>query len=170
MTDPETIAALTTAIEAEKQSLRNYLEFAWNTHDASGKQMFIRLATDEFEHVRLLETQQTSLTQSGGWQPVDLQATAIERLAPRLSDKSLRIRGTEGQNQLSALNTALDLEQSAQAFYENQGRRTQAEPARALFARLAEMEAAHYALIQAEIDNIQQTGFWFGLREFSLEK
>jgi hypothetical protein len=31
------------------------------------------------------------------------------------------------------------------------------------------MEAAHYALIQAEIDNIRQDGFWFGLPEFTLE-
>jgi len=109
------------------------------------------------------------LAQSGGWQPAPVDATVIERIVPRLSDKSLRIRGTEGQNQLSALNTALDLERSAQTFYEEQSRKVQAEPARTMFARLSEMEAAHYALIQAEIDNIQQTGFWFGLREFSLE-
>ena len=169
MSDSETLGALATAIEAEKQSLRNYLEFAWNTRDGSGKQMFVRLATDEFEHMRLLETQQASLAQSGGWQPASADATVIERIVPRLSDKSLRIRGTEGQNQLSALNTALDLERSAQTFYEEQSRRVQVEPARAVFARLAEMEAAHYALIQAEVDSIQQTGFWFGLREFSLE-
>jgi len=164
MTDPETIAALATAIEAEKQSLHNYLEFAWNTRDSSGKQMLIRLATDEFEHMRLLETWQADAPP-----PVAIEPSVIERLAPRLSDKSLRIRGTEGQSQLSALNTALDLERSAQTFYEEQSRKVQAEPARAMFARLAEMEAAHYALIQAEIDNIQQTGFWFGLREFTLE-
>jgi len=169
MTDSGTLAALATAIEAEKQSLRNYLEFAWNTRDSSGKQMFVRLATDEFEHMRLLETQQAGLAQSGAWQPVRVEATVLERLVPRLSDKSLRIRGTEGQNQLSALNTALDLERSAQSFYEEQSRRVQAEPARVVFARLAEMEAAHYALLQAEVDNIQQTGFWFGLREFTLE-
>jgi rubrerythrin len=169
MTDPETLAALAAAIEAEKQSLRNYLEFAWNTRDSSGKQMFVRLATDEFEHMRLLETQQASLAQSGLWQPASVDATVIERLVPRLSDKSLRIRGSEGQNQLSALNAALDLERSAQFFYEEQNRKAQGEPARAVFYRLAEMEAAHYSLIQAEIDNIQQTGFWFGLREFTLE-
>lgn len=169
MTSPETLAALATAIEAEKQSLRNYLGFAWNTRDSSGKQMFVRLATDEFEHMRLIETKQAGLAQSGQWQPATVEATVLERLAPRLSDKSLRIRGTEGQNQLSALNTALDLERSAQTFYEEQSRRVQAEPARAVFTRLAEMEAAHYALLQAEIDSIQQTGFWFGLREFTLE-
>jgi rubrerythrin len=164
MTDPQTLAALATAIEAEKQSLRNYLEFAWNTRDSSGKQMFVRLATDEFEHMRLLETWQADTRPPGAIEP-----SVIERLVPKLSDKSLQIRGTKGQHQLSALDAALDLEKSARTFYEEQGRLARDEPARALFSRLAEMEAAHYALIQAEIDNIQQTGFWFGLREFTLE-
>jgi len=164
MTAPETTAALATAIEAEKQSLRSYLALAWETHDTSGKQMFVRLATDEFEHMRLLET----------WlgdrrPPAVVETSIIERLVPRLSDKSLQIRGTEGQNQMSALQAALDLERSARAFYEEQGRKTQDGPSRAIFVRLTEMETAHYALIQAETDNIQQTGFWFGLREFTLE-
>jgi rubrerythrin len=164
MTDPQTLAALATAIEAEKQSLRSYLRLAWDTRDASGKQMFIRLATDEFEHTRLLETWQGDRRP-----PAAVEQTTIERLVPKLSDKSLQIRGTEGQNQLSALNAALDLEKSARAFYEEQGRLTQDEPTRRLFSRLADMETAHYALIQAEVDSIQQTGFWFGLREFTLE-
>jgi rubrerythrin len=164
MSSSETIAALATAIEAEKQSLRTYLQLGWDTHDTSGKQMFIRLATDEFEHMRLIEN----------W-PADPHATAaietsaIELLVPRLSDRSLRIRGTAGQNQLSALQAALELERSARTFYEEQARKAHEEPARSMFKRLAEMEAAHYALIQAEIDNIQETGFWFGLREFTLE-
>jgi len=164
MSEPESLVGLATAIEAEKQSLDTYLKLAWDTRDASGKQMFIRLATDEFEHMRLLETWQT---EKGP--PTAIEGSVIERLIPQLSDKSLLIRGTEGQHQLSALNAALDLEKSAQSFYEEQGRLAQAAPARALFRRLAEMEAAHYALIQAEIDSIRLDGFWFGLREFTLE-
>jgi rubrerythrin len=164
MTDPETLAALATALEAEKQSLRTYLRLAWDTRDASGKQMFIRLATDEFEHMRLLETWQADMRPPGAIEP-----SAIERLVPKLSDKSLQIRGTQGQHQLAALTTALDLEKSARTFYEEQGRLAREEPARVLFNRLAEMEAAHYTLIQAEIDSIQETGFWFGLPEFTLE-
>lgn len=164
MSDTESSVALATALEAEKQSLRTYLRLAWDTSDASGKQMFIRLATDEFEHMRLLET-----WQSDQLPPAAVEPSAIERLVPKLSDKSLQIRGTQGQHQLSALNAALDLEKSALTFYEEQGRLTRDETARRLFSRLAEMEAAHYALIQAEIDNIEQTGFWFGLPEFSLE-
>ena len=164
MTDSETAAALATALEAEKQSLRGYLKLAWDTRDASGKQMFIRLATDEFEHMRLLETWQADLRP-----PAALEPSVIERLVPRLSDKSLRIRGTGGQHQLDALNTALELERSAHIFYEEHARGVPPGPVRDAFTRLAAMEAAHYALIQAEIDNIQGTGFWFGLREFTLE-
>lgn len=164
MTPTATSAALAIAIEAEKRSLRAYLKLAWETRDSSGKQILIRLATDEFEHMRLIET----------WQgderpPSAIEPSVVGRLIPKLSDKSLQIRGTDGQDQLSALVVALDLEKSARTFYEEQGRLTQEEPARALFSRLAEMEAAHYALIQAEIDSIQRDGFWFGLREFTLE-
>ena len=164
MSDQESLTALATALEAEKQSLRAYLRLAWDTRDASGKQMFIRLATDEFEHMRLLETWQDDRRP-----PAAIEPSTIERLVPKLSDKSLQIHGTDGQHQLSALSAALDLEKSARTFYEEQGRLTQDETARRLFSRLAEMEAAHYALIQAEIDSIQQTGFWFGLPEFTLE-
>jgi rubrerythrin len=159
----ETAAALATALEAEKQSLRGYLRLAWETQDSSGKQMFIRLATDEFEHMRLLETWQA------GRAPGVIDTSVIERLVPRLSDKSLQIRGTSGQHQLDALNTALELERSAQAFYEEHARSAPPGPIRDAFTRLAAMEAAHYALIQAEIDNIRQDGFWFGLPEFTLE-
>jgi rubrerythrin len=164
MNDRENPTALTVGIEAEKASLRTYLRLGWDTNDASGKQMFIRLATDEFEHMRLLETWQT---EKGP--PARIDHSIIERLIPKLSDKSLQIRGTEGQHQLSALNAALDLERSARTFYAGQARLSEAGPARDTFTRLAEMEAAHFALIQAEIDNIRQDGFWFGLREFTLE-
>ena len=120
--------------------------------------VLIRLATDEFEHMRLIETWQDE-----GQPRLRIEASVIERLVPKLSDKSLQIRGTTGQHQLSALSAALDLEKSARTFYEEQSRLMKEESARALFSRLAEMEAAHYALIQAEIDSIQLNGFWFGL-------
>jgi hypothetical protein len=38
-----------------------------------------------------------------------------------------------------------------------------------MYARLTEMEEAHYNLIQAELDHIKDVGFWFGIQEFTLE-
>ncbi len=164
MTESDTAVALATALEAEKQSLRGYLRLAWETQDGSGKQMFIRLATDEFEHMRLLETWQVDKRPPGAIDP-----SAIEHLVPRLSDKSRQIRGANGQHQLDALDTALELERSAELLYEEHARSAPPGSVRDAFTRLAAMEAAHYALIQAEIDNIRQDGFWFGLPEFTLE-
>jgi rubrerythrin len=157
--------ALALAIEAEKQSLNNYLGFAWSVKDASGKQMFIRLAMDEYAHMRLLES-----PRAGRADPALPGPSLLEQLVPRLSDKALRIRGLAGQGELPALLTALELERAAGDFYRDRAKHAESEPARALFVRLTEMEAAHEALIQAELDSIRAGGFWFGLPEFSLEK
>jgi hypothetical protein len=97
---------------------------------------------------------------------VELPPNAVEQLIPRLSDRDRRIRGLEGQTDLAALNTALDAEQRAARFYAEQ---VASGEGAAMYRRLAEMEQAHAALIQAEIDNITATGFWFGLPEFTLE-
>lgn len=169
MTDTGTLDALATAVEGEKQSLEAYLRFAWQTRDASGRAILLRLALDEFLHMRLLEQQEDGLRRSGSWQPVTVEQSDIERLVPHLSDRSLRIRGTAGQTELSSLEAGLDAENAAVEFYRSQGGKVPAGEVRAMFDRLAEMEEAHAALIQAEIDNIQQTGFWFGSQEFTLE-
>jgi hypothetical protein len=38
-----------------------------------------------------------------------------------------------------------------------------------LFGRFLEIEEAHAAIVQAEIDSVNGTGFWFDVMEFSLE-
>lgn len=161
--------ALKTAIAAEKKSLRNYLEFGLKTDDASGKNMFLRLAADELEHVNILERQSRSLQECGDWLKIEIEPSDVEMIVPRLGEKDVKIRGTSGQDQVTALHTALALEKRAHEFYANQAKQTPDHKAREMYLRLAEMEEAHYELIQAEIDAIGNTGFWLGLREFSLE-
>lgn len=168
-TGVQALRALKTAIEAEKKSLDNYLQFGLKTEDSSGKNMFLRLAADELEHWDILERQSRSLQESGDWLKLEIKPSEVEAIVPRLSDRDIRVKGTRGLDQLSALHAALALEKRAQEFYAGQARNTSDPAARAMFERLAEMEDAHYELIRAEIDAITSTGFWFGLREFSLE-
>jgi len=161
--------ALKTAIEAEKKSLKNYLEFGLKTDDPSGKNMFLRLASDELEHLNILQRQSQSLQESGDWLKIEIEPSDVEMIVPRLGEKDVKIRGTSGQDQVTALHAALALEKRAHDFYAGQAKLTDDRKAREMYLRLAEMEAAHYELIQAEIDAIGNTGFWLGLREFSLE-
>lgn len=167
--NPETgSAALAAAIEAEKVSLEGYLHYAWRTRDAGGRGMFIRLAGDEFDHMRLLERQQAALVKSGDWLPVSLPPSLIESLVPRLSEAAIRVRGESGQNDVEALRTALALENAAVRVYSGLAADATGQ-VRLLFGRLAEMEQSHVALVQAELDSIQGEGFWFGVPEFTLE-
>ncbi|MEO0019451.1 MAG: ferritin family protein [candidate division WOR-3 bacterium] len=157
------------AISAEEESLKRYLEFAIGTKDENGKNMFIRLAQDEFMHQRLLKRMLEELKDKGTCSVVETPPTVIEKLVPKIGDKSLRVKGKEGQSALDALLTALNLEINARNFYQKQAETAGPESVRAVFLRLAQMEQAHSELIQAEIDYIQKTGFWFGFQEFTLE-
>lgn len=38
-----------------------------------------------------------------------------------------------------------------------------------MFLRLAEWEDSHFELIQAELDYVKNTGFWFGVHEFKMD-
>ncbi|MCX8015110.1 MAG: ferritin family protein [candidate division WOR-3 bacterium] len=167
VSDP--IKALETAINAEKTGLKTYIDFGYQTKDISGKNMFLRLAADEFEHMTILEKQRASLQEKECWLPVKIKKSDIEKLTPELKSKVKKIKGTEGLDQMSALRTALDLEDRAIKFYKEQAQLATDTIAKEMYLRLAEMEQAHYELIQAEIDYIEKTGFWFDLREFSLE-
>ena len=61
------------------------------------------------------------------------------------------------------------MEKTAAEFYRAQAKAADDGKAREMYQRLAAMEEAHCELVQAEIDAIGKTGFWLGLREFSLE-
>lgn len=169
MTTIEPIKALEIAINAEKQGLRTYQEFAYKTKDESGKNMFIRLAMDEFEHMSILEKQRESIQEKECWITVKLAKSDIEKLAPAIKARTQKVKGTEGLDQMSALRTALEMEDRAIKFYREQEQTSTDPIAKEMYARLITMEKAHYELIQAEIDYIEKTGFWFNIREFSLE-
>lgn len=163
------IKALELAINTEKTGLKTYLDFGYKTKDESGKNMFIRLATDEFEHMTILEKQRASLQDKECWIAVKFEKSDIEKLVPEIKSKQSKIKGSEGLDQMSALRTALDMEDRAIKFYREQAQLSTDLKAKEMYERLTKMEKAHYELIQAEIDYIEKTGFWFNLREFSLE-
>ncbi len=170
MSDQATaIKALKTAIEIEDQGLFNFLKFARQTKDTTGKNMFIRLAMDEHEHRRIIDKQLTNLMEGKPLVKVEIPKSEIERVAPTIREKQQKTRGESGLLEIDALNTALDLERNAAKFFREQANLVSDAEAKALFIRLAEWEDAHFDIIQAELDSIQGTGFWFGIPEFQMD-
>lgn len=170
MSDQTTaVKALKTAIEIEDQGLLNFLKFARQTKDTTGKNMFIRLAMDEHEHRLIIEKQLTNLMEGKPLIKIKIPKSEIEQVAPTIRDKQQKTRGESGLLEIDALNTALDLERKAAEFFREQANLISDADAKALFIRLAEWEDAHFDLIQAELDSIQGTGFWFGIPEFQMD-
>ena len=160
---------LKTAIEVEDNGYETFVRFADQTKDESGKKMFLRLAEDEKEHKRILETQLKHLSEGGTWQGIHIPKSSVETLIPALRDKQKRTKGESGVGELDALNTALDLERKAAQFFRDKAEEVDDPEAKATFIRLAEWEDAHFELIQSELDNIKNTGLWFGMPEFRMD-
>ncbi len=163
------VRALKTAIEIEDNGLLNFLKFARQTKDVTGKNMFIRLAMDEHEHRLIIEKQLNNLLVGKPLIKIEIPKSEIEEIAPKIREKQQRTRGESGLLEIDALNTALDLERKAAKFFRDQEKLVSDPEAKALFIRLAEWEDAHFDLIQAELDSIQGTGFWFGIPEFQMD-
>lgn len=167
--DMKTIEGLRTAIQLEKEGLRAYLRFARQTKDETGKNMFIILASDEVDHMSILEKQLESHLEGGPWVKVETKDSDIQKILPRIREKAPKTEGKSGLHQVDALRMALDFEKRSMDFYTGQAGLTQDPVAKELFQKLARMEEAHYEIIQAELDSIGRTGFWFNVPEFSLE-
>ena len=165
----DALGALKLAIEAEKEGLESYLRYALQTKATQGKDMFLQLALDEVDHMNLLEEQFNHLTQTGNFRPKELPKTLLERIRPKVAKRQLKISGETGLSAIDALKTALEHESKAVRFYQDFYANTTDAAARGIFARMIEMEEAHVEIIQAEIDSISGSGFWFGISEITLE-
>ncbi|MBN1153802.1 ferritin family protein [candidate division KSB1 bacterium] len=162
-------AILSEAIKLEKNGLLKYLRFARNTNDITGKNMFIQLALDEYEHQDILEKQYMNNLNNDDWQMIEIPETTLEKLAPKITPKQERIRGSSGVAEIEALHIALDFEKKAMNYYLENASILDNEAGKEYLLRLADWEKAHYNIIQAELDYINQTGFWFDIPEFRMD-
>lgn len=169
-TSCEGLGALREALEAEQEGRRLYLEYGEKTKDPTGTKMFTALAADEEDHARIIAQQIERLEKGLAWCSYSPGKSALEKLRPSLKSVEARKRSTAGMNDLDALRVALAQEQAAIELYRRESETLEDEQASEMYRRLAAMEESHYDLIQAQIDYIEGTGYWFGIPEFNLEE
>ena len=162
--------ALRTAIDYETRIRDLYQEAVDAVADASGKRILTLLAEDEAGHVAFLEKRLAAWQSSGrlsteGLVPVlptpDRIHGHIESLRPDVVRESL---GDDKE----LLSRALTLEMETSAFYRKMASTMEGE-AKDLFARFQEIEDGHIAAVEAELNFLARTGFWFDFQEFDME-
>lgn len=165
--------AIRKALVFERKVLLIYQEAATGAGDA-GARVFSALAEEEQGHVDYLEAKlrqwkETERISSGDLEsslpPGEKVAEEVSRKAKDLQARSME----EAQDaELEFLKSALVAETETSAFYEEMVATLDGD-GQALFAPFLEIERGHRSLVQAEIDALTGTGFWFDVAEFRFE-
>src|SRR5664279_2602542 len=164
--------AIKTGILFEKKVHATYLAAAKRAEDATAKRVFSTLAEEEQGHITYLESRLIEWQKERHLSDEELHTVlpSTERIKSglqRLRSQVAQRRGTPAQ-ELDSLRQALAAEEETSTFYLNMVRELPAE-GQQLFSRFLEIEDGHAAIVRAEIDSVNQMGFWFDLKEFDLE-
>jgi len=161
--------ALEYAVEVEKEGMRAYMDFALRSTSVDGKNMFIWLAREEYSHMRLFESMLHTVL--GGEIPVaeEIPPATVLKFMPRLKKMERADGGSADAHDTDALRAALKMERETRDYYRQQAQAAEDPEVAKVFDALADVEQGHFELIQAQLDYVTQTGFWFGEMEFTVE-
>lgn len=162
--------AITKAIEYETRIRDLYREAVKQTQDPKGQNVFQTLADDEQRHIDYLEAKRTQWYEEGRITVESLMSPipAPEVLADDLEGLQQALDREDRRDEKRMLSKALQVEVETSAFYRRLVEQMEGD-ARAMFARFLEIEDGHIAAVQAELDYISHTGFWFDFQEFDME-
>jgi rubrerythrin len=167
--------AIRTAIEYETKVRNVYAEAAESVSDAVGKRVFGVLANEEKDHLDHLRGLLNQLEEGARLGQTVLSTVipppkavqeGIQELRGRLSG---RTGSPNVSGELDLLQRALEVEIETGSFYKRMVAELGEQGQRA-FARFVEIEEGHRAIVEAEIDHLTGTGYWFDFQEFGQEE
>jgi rubrerythrin len=166
--------AIRAALDYEGRVYRTYLEAMEQASDEVGKRVFKTLCDEEKSHLKYLGERLDEWKKTGKVNVVHLETTiptreAIDKGVRALKEKVSGPRSSKHDRELDLLRKALKVEEETSNFYKEMVRTLDADGQK-LFERFVEIEEGHQAIVQAEIDCVAGTGFWFDTMEFDLER
>jgi len=162
--------AIQTAIDYETRIRDIYNDAAGRVFDPVGMRLFKALASDEQYHIDYLNKKLGQWQNSGQLTVEDLKSSVpmfdniskgVGKLEKRMAEED---RGDEKQ----MLSKALTVEVETSNFYKKMVDEMP-EEGRALFSRFLVIEEGHIAAVQAELDYLNSSGYWFDWKEFDME-
>jgi rubrerythrin len=162
--------AIKMAISYEEKIRDLYAAALENIRDQAGRNLLQALKDDEQHHVDYLKSRLNLWQQTGELIIEELRSTipspeSISREVNKLKDTMPKEdRGDEKQ----ILSRALQVEVETSKFYQEMVD-TLADEGRQLFKPFLAIEKGHIAIVQAELDYLSHTGYWFDFQEFDLE-
>jgi rubrerythrin len=163
--------AIQTAIDYETKIRDIYRDAAKNVNDPEGKKFFKMMGDDEQYHLDYLMERLRLWRKSG-----KLSAEKLKSAVPSkeiIQKETEKIKAHMSNKDLSSvkviLSRALQAEVNTSNFYEKMVNEMTDE-GQQMFSRFLEIEENHIAAVQAELDYITNTGYWFDFKEFDMEE
>jgi rubrerythrin len=166
--DEKTAQAMKTAIEMEISGHKFFTNAAKRVESEVGKKLFGRLAQEELLHLQVFEKIFGDVSRGVEWK-VAVRSVEPEVKVPYFDEAKKNFKPKDLTLELDFLKKALDLERRAMEFFEKAATDAEDEAAQEIFKKVKEQEQLHYDLIQAEIDHLSGSGFWFDVREFDMD-
>ncbi len=162
--------ALKSAIDYEIKVRDVYAEACETATNKVGKRVFKALAAEEQGHVDFLHHKLDEWKETGHVTADDLTSALPSRAAITAGIAKLenRLAADDSGIELKMLKKALEVERETGAFYRQMAQEL-TDDGQELFACFVKIEDGHEALVQAEIDCVGNSGFWFDMMEFDLE-
>ena len=164
--------AIAMALDFERKVRDHYQRNGKAMSDPVGRNAFAVLAKEEQGHVDYLEHCLSEWKKTGKVPAVSMKSVLpqgvkwIEVARKRFSGRAETRIATASE--IDALKVALQYEKDADAFYRRLVRDLP-EGQQDLFAKFLSIEDGHLELVQAQLDSVVGTGFWFDVMEFRLE-
>lgn len=165
--------AIRTALEFEGRVVQTYRAALDAATDDVARRVYRTLCDEEKEHVSYLGERLDEWKRTGKITVAELGTAVPDRKVLEQQVEKLRatVAGTSSRKhdvELETLNRALALEVETAEFYKEMVRTLDAD-GRRMFERFVAIEEGHQAIVQAEIDCLSGSGFWFDTFEVNLE-
>ena len=162
--------AIQTAIDYETKVLNVYQKASDTVSNTVGKRLFQALADDEQYHVEYLKKKLDQWQATGQLTVEDLKSSNpdIEVIASDIGMLESRMSEEDRGDEKQMLSKALTVEVETSNFYKKMVSEM-SEEGQQLFSRFILIEDGHIAAVQAELDFINSSGYWFDSKEFDME-
>jgi len=162
--------AIKTAIDYETRIRDIYRDAAEVVSDPAGKRILQMLRDDEQHHVEYLMDRLESWKKTGKLSVKKLESTIppVDTIQRGMEKVRAQMSPENRSGERGILSKALKAEIETSNFYEKMVAELPNEGQR-MFARFLEIEENHIAAVQAELDYITKTGYWFDFKEFDME-
>ncbi len=156
----EILNGLQAAMRAEFEGYHFYMLASENTTDIRGREAFRQLASDEFEHMNILQAQFDSITRTQ--QP---DAGLRLKQIPPFPDKNpifsddIKMRLKEAHYEMTVLSVGIQLELNAMQQYRDLAARAADKTISQFYMGLCEWEDSHYRTLLSQQDALKEE-YW----------